>query len=128
MDEEEIKPLSQYYELFNLKKSAHKITISLRYKWEDPRWQVNVRGSTAIIIMGLNAVADAAVNMVVDTARPTFLDIDRGIACSIFHSDGEISIPSLPLNWLDGAMLQWHIEMSDELLDIDDTFKFEFRF
>jgi len=120
MNGEESKPLSQFYELFDWKKSAHKVTVCLRYKWEDPRWQVNAKGSVAIIIMGLNAVVDAA--------RPAFSDIDSGIACSIFHSDGEISIPSLPLDWLDGAMLQWHIEMSDETLDIDDTFKFEFRF
>jgi len=117
---EESRPLSQFYELFDFKKSAHEATICLRYKWEDPKWHFDMRWSMAIIMAGLTAVVDAV--------RPAFSHIDTGIACSIFHSDGEISIPSVPLNWWNDVILQWHIEMSGEILDGDDTFKFQFRF
>jgi hypothetical protein len=117
----ETKPLSQFYELLDISISTASVTICMRYKWDDPRWGLDMRGSMAIIMAGLTAVVDAAL--------PYFSHVDTGIACSIFHSDdNEICIPSLPLDWWNGIMLQWHIEMCGETLDVDDTFKFEFRF
>jgi len=117
----ENKPLSQFYELLDISSSIDSVTICMRYIWEDPRLGIDMRGSAAIIMAGLTAVVDAA--------RPYFSHVDSGIACSIFHSDDdEISIPSLPLDWWNDVMLQWHIEMCGETLDVDDTFKFEFRF
>jgi len=118
MDEEENRPLSQFYDLVVINNTADSVTIYMRYNWE--AWGIDMRGSTAIIMAGLTAV--------VDEARPYFSDVDTGIACSIFHSDGEIRIPSLPLDWWNDVILQWHIEICGETLDIDDTFKFEFRF
>jgi len=118
--DEETKPLSQFYELFGFKKSAHKATIYLRFLWEQPEGYPNVKGSVAIIMMALNAVVDAV--------GPTLPECDRGISSTIFHTGGEICIPLIPLSWLEGTMLQWHIERSGDTLDIDDTVKFEFCF